>query len=189
MPKYTGKYIQFAFPISAYHPDALQQGYTERELRREYARLRDIAQKRLKRLEASEFKNTQVVKYNKNRFVPTKTVESVSDLAHLLTNIASFLSASRSTVSGMNAYRKKSVETLHEHGLTGITIENFNKMASILDWAATFKEYDPSSLVRLMDKAVKNGLDLNTVLENLAELYEEWEQTGSLEGFLDEWDE
>ena len=43
------KYVKFTFPISAYHPDALQNEYTERELRKEYARLRDIAQKRLKR--------------------------------------------------------------------------------------------------------------------------------------------
>ena len=183
------KYVKFTFPISAYHPDALQNEYTERELRKEYARLRDIAQKRLKRLEASEFANSQTVLYNKDRFIPTREISGTGELTHLLSDIARFLTASRSTVSGMKAYRKKSVESLREGGLTGITEKNFNQMTRVLDWAEAFKEYDPSELVHMMNAAAEAGMDLNDVLANLAERYEEWTSTGSLDGFLEDWDE
>ena len=184
------KYVNFTFPISAYHPDALQNEYTERELRKEYARLRDIAQKRLKRLEASEFANSQTVLYNKDLFISTREISGTGELTHLLSDIARFLTASRSTVSGMKAYRKKSVESLREGGLTGITEKNFNQMTRVLDWAKDFKEYDPSELVRMMNAAAEAGIDFNTVLENLAELYEEWIHTGSLDSFMeDAWDE
>lgn len=184
------KYVNFTFPISAYHPDALQQEYSEKELRKEYARLRDIAQKRLKRLELSEFRDSQTVRYNKDRFIPTREISGIGELTHLLTDIARFLTASRSTVSGMKEYRKRSVENLHESGLTGITEKNFNRMTQILDWAEAFKEYDPSELVRMMNAAAEAGIDFNTVLENLAELYEEWIHTGSLDSFMeDAWDE
>ena len=189
MPKYTGKYVQFAFPISAYHPDALQQGYTERELRREYARLRDIAQKRLKRLMASEFSESQTVRYNKDRFIPTRNIKSTGELTHLLGDIARFLTASRSTVTGMKEYRKKSVESLQEGGLTSINVSNFNQMTQILDWAAAFKEYDPSELVRLINASLEAGLDVNTIMANLMDLYEEWIHTGAIDSFLEEWDE
>lgn len=190
MPKYTGKYVQFSFPISAYHPDALQSGYTEKELRKEYSRLRDVAQKRLKRLEASEFSETQTVRYNKDRFIPTRKIKSTGDLTHLLGDLARFLTASLSTVTGMKEYRKKSVESLQEGGLKAINESNFTQMTQILDWAAAFKEYDPSELVQMINKALESGLSKDDILVNLEYLYDEWHSTGSIEVWLGEnWDE
>ena len=43
------RYTKFTFPISSYQPQALQEGFSEKELRREYSRLRSVARKRLER--------------------------------------------------------------------------------------------------------------------------------------------
>ena len=190
MPKYTGKYVQFAFPISAYHPEALQEGYTERELRREYSRLRDVAQKRLKRLGASEFRDTAAFRYNESRFIPTREISDKDELSHLLSDISKFLTASTSTVTGQKEYRRKSVESLQEGGLKSINEGNFKQMTDVLQWASAFKEYDPSALVRMMNEAIEKGLDLDEVLYNLSDMYDAWTNTGSLDAYINgEWDE
>lgn len=189
MPKYTGKYVQFTFPISAYHPEALQNGYTERELRREYSRLRDIAQKRLKRLGASEFSDTQDYKYNVGRFIPTREVSGMDELSHLLSDISKFLTASLSTVTGQKEYRRKSIESLNEGGLKGINEGNFRKMTNMLEWASAFKEYDPSELVRMINAYAEAGVDLDLVFQHLAELYDEWIATHTIMEIPEDWDE
>ena len=172
----SSKYVKFSFPISAYQPDALQAGYSEKQLRQEYARLRDVAEKRLKRLEASEFAHTKTVQYNAGRFIPTRAVSGKAELSHLLSDIAGFLTAELSSVSGQKAYRRKSVETLREGGLTGITERNFKAMTDVLEWASAFKEYDPSELVRMVDAYAEKGISPNKFLSNLEELYQAWMQ-------------
>ena len=189
MPKYTGKYVQFAFPISAYHPESLQEGYTERELRREYARLRDVAQKRLKRLGASEFSDTQAYQYNKERFIPTREISGMDELSHLLSDISRFLTASLSTVTGQKEYRRKSVESLNENGLKGINEGNFRKMTNMLEWASAFKEYDPSELVRMINAYAAAGVDLDLVLRHLEVLYDDWIATHTVREIPEDWDE
>lgn len=190
MPKYTGKYVQFAFPISAYHPEALQVGFTERELQREYSRLRDIAQKRLKRLGASEFRDSNAYRYNKDRFITIREISNKDELSHLLSDIARFLTASTSTVTGQKEYRRKSVESLQEGGIKSINEENFKQMTDVLQWASVFKEYDPSALVRMMNEAIEIGLDLDQVLYDLSNIYDSWIHTGSLDAYINgEWDE
>ena len=172
----SSKYVKFSFPISAYQPDALKNAYSEKQLRQEYSRLRDVAQKRLARLEASEFAGSKTVQYNKGRFIPTRAVSGKAELAHLLSDITGFLTAELSTVSGQKAYRRKSVESLREGGLTGITEKNFKQITAILDWAAAFREYDPSELMRMFSAYAEEGITPAKVFENLEALYNQWMQ-------------
>lgn len=190
MANKNGKYIQFRWNISAYHPESLQSGFSERELRQEYSRLRDVAQKRLKRLGASEFRDTAAYGYNEDRFIPTRDVSGIDELSHLLSDVAKFLTASTSTVTGQKEYRRKSVESLHEGGLKSINESNFKQMTDVLQWASAFREYDPSALVRMMNEAVEKGIDLDEVLYNLKDMYDIWTETGSLDAYINGgWDE
>ena len=170
----TSKYVNFSFPISSYFPDALQSGFSEKELRKEYSRLRDIAQKRLARLRASEFKGTTAVKYNVGRFKKLSDIEDITELSHLLSDAARFLTSQMSTVSGQKEYRRKSVETMQEGGLTAISEKNFLTVTKALDWASAFREFDPSELVRMLNTYAAAGVDLNKVMANIFELYEQW---------------
>lgn len=183
------KYIKFSFPISAYHPDALRSGYTERELRQEYSRLRDVAQKRLKRLQKSEFKNTQTVRYNVGRFKPLKDISGAGELVHLLGDLARFLTASRGSVTGMREAQRKSIETLHESGLTAINEQNYQHTMEVLEYIKSFKEYDPSELVRLMNAAQAEGVPLKTIMDHLDYYYDFWIQNHQLADPPEDWDE
>ena len=92
-------YTNFKFPISAYFPQALQEGYTEKELRKEYSRLRDVAQKSLKRMGQSEFRVTQTYLRNKDLYKPLKEIKSKTELVDLLSSVAQMLSAKGGSLS------------------------------------------------------------------------------------------
>lgn len=175
------KYVKFSFPISAYQPDALRSGYTERELRREYSRLRDVAQKRLGRLQRSEFAGSQTVKYNVGRFKKLSEIENQSELTHLLGDLARFLTASRGSVAGMRESRRKSVETLQESGLTFVTEKNFSIFADYMDWIKDFypKGY-PSKALRVVEQAMEKRLDPEQVKANFDYYMDNLDRTGSI---------
>ena len=180
MAKVT-KYVQFSFPISAYQPDALRSGYTEKELRREYSRLRDVAQKRLGRLQKSEFKSSQTVRYNVGRFKPLKEMSGTGELTHLLGDLARFLTASRGSVAGMRESQRKSIETLHESGIEWVTQENYQQFADYMDWLHDFypREY-PSKALRVFEQAIEKRLDPEEVKRNFDQYLEQVDKTGEI---------
>lgn len=177
----SSKYIKFSFPISAYQPDALQSGYTVKELRREYSRLRDVAQKRLGRLERSEFAGSQTVKYNWGRFKKLSEITSAGELTHLLGDLARFLTASRGSVSGMREARRKSVETLQEGGLTFVTEKNFDVFTDFMDWLHDFYPHGyPSKAIRVLEQAMEKKLSIDNVKANFDRYMEQMEKTWTI---------
>lgn len=187
------KYVSFSFPISAYHPDALQAiaaDEGEKALRREYTRLRDIAQKRLMRLEQSEFAGTQIVRYNRDRFKPLREVSSRSELSHLLSDVARFLVSQKSTVSGQREYVRRSVESMREGGLTAVNEKNFMAITESMDWLSSFHEFDPSEFVHMMNAYAEAGVPVNDVLVRVWDVYDNWIRTHKPSTFWEGgWDE
>lgn len=183
----TSKYVKFQFPISQYYPEALQN-YSERELRREYSRLRDVAQKRLGRLKQSEFAGSPTVKYNEGRFVKLSEVQNKQDLTHLLSDITRFLTASKGSVSGMKETRRKSIESLHDSGLTFVNENNFSEFTDFMEWLKDFYPHGyPSKALQVFEEAQEKRIDLETVKTNFDTYMENLDSYG--EAILDEWDE
>lgn len=132
------RYTKFTFPISAYQPQALQEGYSEKELRREYSRLRSVARKRLERFEGSEFEDSNVYRYNKGKYVPLSQVSNKGELVHLLSDVARFLTAEAGSVTGQRAIRDKAIATWHEKGYTWLNKSNYAAFARFLEFAREF---------------------------------------------------
>lgn len=132
------RYINFTFPISAYQPQALQEGYSEKELGREYSRLRSVARKRLERFARSEFEDSNVYRYNKGKYVPLSQVSNKGELVHLLSDVARFLTAEAGSVSGQRAIRAKAIATWNEKGYTWINKSNYAAFARFLEFSRDF---------------------------------------------------
>lgn len=132
------RYIKFTFPISAYQPQALQEVYSEKELRREYSRLRSVARKRLERFAGSEFEDSNAYRYNKGKYVPLSQVSNNGELVHLLSDVARFLTAEAGSVSGQRAIRDKAIATWHEKGYTWLTKSNYAAFARFLEFSREF---------------------------------------------------
>lgn len=102
------------------------------KVRKEYTRLRDISQKRLKRLAAAGLADTEVYKKNVNHYPKLKDIKSANELSARLSDLARFIKSERSTVSGFKTVMEKSIKTLHEHGYTFVTKENYKDFAEFM---------------------------------------------------------
>ena len=123
----------------SYVKNALSTGSkTEvKALRQEYSRLRSIAEKRLARLKASEFVDSQIVREFDNSFKTLKEMKAPFDLAYGLSNLRRFLGRKASTVTGQRDIRQKAIETFHHHGFNEINEKNYDEMAELI---ASYRE-------------------------------------------------
>lgn len=150
-----------------------------KKVRKEYTRLRDIAQKRLKRLEAADMGDTQAYLKNVHHYPKLKDIKTKYELAGRLSDLSRFIKAEASTVSGQRQIRAKTINTLHEHGY------DFVNDTNIVDFGRFMEEYrkqkledmgyDSGDAAETYSVVVKHELDPEEVkkdfefwLENLA---------------------
>lgn len=138
-------------------------------MRKEYTRMRDIAQKRIKRLEQSEFRETQAVqshsyeswKYKVNPETGKKEKETFTqhgfqelkniapeDFAKAFSELSKFVNAKGSSVTGQKQIREKTIKTWQDQGLN-LNQKNYNKVIRILE------EMRRRKIVYGSDKAVE----------------------------------
>lgn len=128
-------YRGFSWNISSYYPMSLQEGHTEKELRKEYAKLRSVAQKSLKRMGESRYRDSETYRQNRNAFPKTGSIKSKRELARALTDVTRFLSSKSHSVSGLNEIREKQVSTWRDqYGYDFVTFNNFDQWVDFLEW-------------------------------------------------------
>ena len=109
--------------------------WDDKAVRQEYARLRDIAQKRLNRLEKEE-PESYAYQANVGKYAPTREL-STSEIKEVLPDLAKFIAAKTGTVRGIRAQRERAVESLQELGYTEITPANIKQFGEFMEaWRA-----------------------------------------------------
>lgn len=134
----------------------------EKAVRKEYTRLRDISQKRLKRMGATMWADTQTYKRNVNHYPKLKDIQSTSELAARLSDLSRFIEAQTSTVSGMEAQMKKSLKTLHESGYLFVNRENYISFGKFMEEYRLQKLdeiYDSGDAAETYDALEKHRID------------------------------
>jgi len=118
--------------ISEYTPHSLR-AFSEAEVRKEYSRLRTIANSRLERMGDSEFRDTQIYKINAGKYPTISNFEKPSDIYYKLSELADFINAKTSTITGLKHQRSEAIKSLHEHGYDFVNKENFNEFTKFMD--------------------------------------------------------
>lgn len=113
-----------------YSPQQLRK-MSDADLRKEYSRLRKVANERINRLEKAGFGNSKEVEYNAGVYVPLKEVESRRELVMLTSQVSKFIAAKRSTVSGQKETIRRSVATWNRKGVN-VTAANYGKFIDLL---------------------------------------------------------
>lgn len=93
-------------------------GFSERQLRREYARLRAIAEKRIKRMSNTVFSQQRFYQRYKTGFLKTSEIAK-GDLIYELRDVARFLTSPYSTISGSREALQKKIKKAAKHGYYG----------------------------------------------------------------------
>ena len=121
--------MPLAWDYDIYYPYRLEQ-MDESALRKEYTRLRKIANKRLARLQASKYKDSELAKEYAGGF---EILANVADLPRELTVLARFVASERSSISGLQRIDKETISTLHQHGYTFVNSGNVGQFGAFME--------------------------------------------------------
>lgn len=154
-----------------YTPEALQSGVlSEKEIRDEYRRLRNIANKRIDRLEKAGYEQTQTYLRNAGAYKSASNY-TMNELHYKLYQISKFVAANSSTVSGMRTIEKWAIKTLQEKGLG--RIKNLQEFGDFMEWARTrYKnsDFDSERAAEVYNEAKRRNIDIKEIKKDY-ELY------------------
>lgn len=172
MARKASLYYDFIWYTPSNLKAALENG-NEKAVRKEYTRLRDIAQKRLKRLKAAGYEDTEAYRKNINHYPTLKEIKTKSELAQRLSDLSRFIKSELSTVSGIKERERKTLESLSEHGFGFVNESNLQDFGDFMEQyrdQLLDMEYDSGDAAEVYEIAVKHKLDPERVAENF-ELY------------------
>lgn len=157
--------------------------WTDSAVRAEYSRLRDIAQKRLKRLAKSE-PGSYAYRANVGQYAPARG-QTTEEIRTQLPQLAKFIAAKTGSVSGIRAQRSKAVKTFQEHGYKFITRENIGTFGEFMEAFKSKKgktrAYGSYEAVELWEFTQEHDIDPERVKKQFAQ----WlNQRGKLEGYV-----
>ena len=121
--------MPLAWDYDVYYPYRLEQ-MDESALRKEYTRLRKIANKRLARLQASKYKDSELAKEYSGGFT---ILANVADLPRELTALARFVASEKSSITGLKRMETKAISTLHKHGYTFVNAGNVGQFGAFME--------------------------------------------------------
>lgn len=148
-------YRGYTWNISTYYPAALAKR-PEKELRKEYSKLRSVAQKSLKRLGKSEFAYGETARQHRKGFPSLKQITSQRQLVMATTAVAQFLAAKSHSVSGLREIRQEQVNTWkNEYGYEFVNYSNFDAWYNFIETIADERGfvYENRDGVRYVNKA------------------------------------
>lgn len=163
-----------------YNPQALKKKDIK-EVRKEYTRLRDISQKRLKRLGKTEFKESKVYKNYKEGFKKQSELKNVQELYAELNRLARFVSAEKSTIQRQERQKKDFINTMNERYPNIVNEKNYWDFVEYMDEMRSMgllEEYDSERIIEFFEE-VQGKTSKNERLsgESLKQAFEDWNRS------------
>lgn len=163
--------------LESYIGSASKQEMTD--LRAEYTRLRDIAQKRIKRLGKSEFRESAAytshfVKITDNEGNVVKEYQGFRklrdidprDLAKAMSELSKFVNASTSTITGQIEARSKTQEAFKKDHNLELNNKNFFPFLKVLHELRKQKRvYDSERVLEAVNAILAKGWDIDELLK------------------------
>ena len=167
-------------------------GKAEKAIRKEYTRLRDISQKRLKRMAKDPiFSKSDTYLKNVENFPKLKDITSPEMLADKLADLSSYISQKTSTLAGAKEVMYKSLETLHANEYTFVTPENYLEFGKFMEeyrFQIQDEEYDSGDAAETYGVLEKHKIPVEQIKndfeywianrETLDKLYRKAKNTG-----------
>ena len=138
-------------------------------MRSEYTRMRDVAQKRIKRL-GKQFPESKAYQSHAKGFPKLKELDA-RDFAKAFSELAKFVKAKGSTVTGQKEIKQKTIKTWQDQGLN-LNEENYDKTIKILEEMRRQKlTYGSDKAVELAETMMElDDQQTNKWLDNLESL-------------------
>ena len=112
------------------------QDWTDQQVKDWWRRYQRIANKRLKRMSESEFRDNDVLRFrykDKKGFKPVSGFKSVNELRGQIADMAAFIGSERTSVSGLKRIQSETIKTLHAAGYTKINANNLKQFGKFME--------------------------------------------------------
>ena len=158
------------YPFSQYtvYANRIGTGIPENEIRKEYTRLRDILQKRIKTIQKSEFSG-QGIAGQFPQGLPKLAEIRPEDLPYLLQQAATAINSSAGSLKGLRHRRSETIKSLQERGYTNIDETNISSFARFMEEArerGLEKVYGSDTIATLYDTTVATGISPDEVMQD-----------------------
>lgn len=144
--------------------------WTDRMIRSEYSRLRDIAVKRLERLARNE-PESYAYRANRGQYAPARG-QSTEELRQQLPQLAKFIAARTGNVTGIRAQRRQAVSSLRAQGYSFITPDNIREFGEFMEaWRSkrgAARSYGSFDAVETWEFTQQHGIDPERVKKEFA---------------------
>ena len=162
----TGEILDPKTTPDYYTLDAIRHAdvWTPENIRAEYTRLRNIAQRRLREMSKSEIgRESYTFKRNEGRFRPASEM-TLGQTKIMLAEVSRMITARRGTLAGIKRARKLAIQSFHEHGYEFVTEENYSEFGEFMRaWKASrFRGYGSTVAVEFFKEALfSRGQDVD----------------------------
>ena len=163
-------------PREAYTVSSIEMAgsFTYAEARKEYTRLRNIANKRLNRLLEAGYGDSDIYRANVGKYPSYKEFSTPRELYNALSSLSWFITAQQSTVSGQRDIETKIRDTLASNYGTpqDMDLKKFGNFMEFMRAKYQGKEYDSERSAKIYRESLKKGITLDQLKYHQKIFYE-----------------
>ena len=160
--------LKYPFAQYTVYANRIGRGIPEKEIRKEYTRLRDILRKRIETINKSEFAGQGIAGQFPDG-LPKLSEMRPEDLPYVLQQFATAIRSNSGSLKGLRKRRKDTLESLHESGYTNINEENIASFARFMEEArerGLEKVYGSDTIATLYDTTIAIGISPDEVMKD-----------------------
>ena len=160
--------LKYPFAQYTVYANRIGRGIPEKEIRKEYTRLRDILQKRIRTIQKSDFAG-QGIAGQFPQGLPKLAEIRPEDLPYLLQQAATAINSSSGSLKGLRHRRSETIKSLHERGYTNIDESNISSFARFMEEArerGIEKVYGSDTIAALYDTTIAIGISPDEVMKD-----------------------
>lgn len=138
-----------------------------RAMHAEYTKMRDIAEKRIKRMGQSEFRKSETYKQYEKGFQKLKELDP-RDLPKAFSELSKFVTSKRSSISGQREIMNKTIKAWNDQGIP-LNKQNYDRTIKILERMRQLKiVYDSETAAEVAQLTLAlSDQQFDQVLDNL----------------------
>ena len=160
--------LKYPFAQYTVYANRIGAGIPKTEIRKEYTRLRDILQKRIKTVQKSEFAG-QGIAGQFPQGLPKLAEIRPEDLPYLLQQAATAINSSSGSLKGLRRRRSETIKSLQERGYTNIDETNISSFARFMEEArerGLERVYGSDTIATLYDTTLAIGVSPEEVMKD-----------------------
>ena len=162
--------LKYSFRQYTVYANRIGAGIPQNEIKKEYTRLRDILNKRIQRIDKSDFAGQGIARQFPQG-LPKLSEIAPEDLPYLLQQAATALNSRGGSLKGLQMRQSETIKSLRERGYTNISDSNIRAFANFMEEArdrGLEKVYGSDTIATMYDSIVALDISPEAIMQDFA---------------------